>query len=67
MDWLNWYDLITPTNPFAAIFFGIIITLVVVIVIWIETKETKISILTLLVGWATTFVFVAVLYLFGFY
>jgi len=37
MDWLQFYDLLTPTNPYAALFFGIIFTIIVAIVVWFET------------------------------
>lgn len=67
MDWLNWYDLITPTNPSAGIFFGFISSLLVAIVMWIEMKDKKAVFITLLVGWVVTLVVVSFLYLIGFY
>lgn len=67
MDWLNWYDLITPTNPSAGIFFGFIGSLFVAIVMWIEMKEKKAVFITVLIGWSVTLTVVAVLYLIGFY
>lgn len=67
MDWLNWYDLITPTNPVAAIFFGVLFSIIAGIWIWFETRERNASLLALIAGVGASLIVVALLYLFGFY
>jgi hypothetical protein len=67
MSWLNWYDWITPTNPFAALFFGIIFTLIIAFSIWIRTKEKKTVWITLLSGGLTSIIGVIILNVIGFY
>ncbi|MGM8212171.1 hypothetical protein ACLIBH_05165 [Virgibacillus sp. W0430] len=67
MHWLNWNDFITPSNPYAALFFGVVITGLVSIGIWLETKEWKIVFTVLGVGAATSLIVVLLLNITGFY
>ncbi|CAM3983083.1 hypothetical protein D1970_19320 [Mesobacillus zeae] len=41
MSFLNWYDVLTPTTPYAAAFFGIIFTIIMAATVWYKHKETK--------------------------
>jgi len=63
MDWLQFYDLLTPTNPYAALFFGIIFTIIVAIVVWFETKEKKMVLTVFIVCCLVSLAGVTVLYL----
>jgi len=67
MDFLSAHDLITPTNPFAAIFFGIIAIVIVAVVVWFDTKSKKTTGLTLITGLLVVIIGVAILNLFGYY
>lgn len=67
MDWLHWYDFITPTHPFASIFFGVLVSIIAGVWIWAETRETKSSFFALFGGVGTTLMIVVFLYYFGFY
>ncbi|WP_335872603.1 hypothetical protein [Bacillus sp. 2205SS5-2] len=67
MDFLSWYDWITPTNPFASLFFGFIFTVIIGITILIDTKKLRTTMLSLLVGVVVTVCGVALLNLIGFY
>ncbi|WP_409294112.1 hypothetical protein V1498_12805 [Peribacillus sp. SCS-26] len=61
MDFLSWYDWITPTNPFASIFFGIIFTIIGGITVWVNTKRLRTVLLTAITGIAVTGIGVAIL------
>ncbi|TXC93050.1 hypothetical protein FS935_02320 [Metabacillus litoralis] len=67
MDFLSWYDWITPTNPFASIFFGIIFTIIGGITVWVNTKRLKTVLVTAITGIAVTGIGVAILNTIGFY
>lgn len=67
MDWLNWYDWVTPTNPFASIFFGILISVIVAFGLWFETREKKTVIFALCSGTIATVVFLVILSSVGYY
>lgn len=67
MDFLNWYDWITPTNPYASIFFGVIFTIIIAFVVWFDTKVIKTTLITFLSGLAVTVIGVIILNLIGFY
>lgn len=67
MDFLNWYDWITPTNPYASIFFGVIFTIIIAFVVWFDTKEIKTTLITFLSGLGVTVIGVIILNLIGFY
>jgi hypothetical protein len=67
MDFLSWYDWITPTNPFASIFFGIIFTIIGGITVWVNTKRLKTVLVTAITGIAVTGIGVAILNAIGFY
>ncbi|WP_345239452.1 hypothetical protein [Pontibacillus salipaludis] len=67
MDFLNWYDWITPTNPQASLFLGIIITLVIGLFVWFETKKRSTVVLTIVTGVTVTSLGVFFLRWFGFY
>ncbi|OZU89656.1 hypothetical protein CIL03_00505 [Virgibacillus indicus] len=67
MDFINWYDWIQPTNPFASIFFGIISTLIITLVVWFETKGIKSTGIVFLAGLGVTIIGVILLNLIGYY
>ncbi|RFU61193.1 hypothetical protein [Bacillus sp. V59.32b] len=67
MDWLNWYDWITPTNPFASVFFGILLSIIVAFSLWFETRERRTQLIALFTGTLASVIFVAILTSFGFY
>lgn len=67
MDFINWYDWIQPTNPFASIFFGIIFTLIITLVVWFETKGIKSTGIVFLAGLGVTIIGVILLNLIGYY
>lgn len=41
MDFLSWYDWLTPTNPMASIFFGLIFTVIVGVTVWWDTRKMR--------------------------
>jgi hypothetical protein len=67
MDFLAWYDWITPTNPFASIFFGILFTIITGITVWVNTKQLRTVLVTTIIGLAATGIGVAILHVTGFY
>jgi xanthine/uracil permease len=67
MDFLNWYDWITPTNTFAALLFGVLFTIILGITVWIETRRLKTVLVTTVTGVIITGIGVAVLNAIGFY
>jgi hypothetical protein len=67
MDFLNWYDWITPTNPFASIFFGIIFTVIVSFTVWVDTKKSRTVGIAAITGVTVTLIGVFVLNVIGFY
>ncbi|MCA1058786.1 hypothetical protein LCL96_07565 [Rossellomorea aquimaris] len=67
MSWLNWHDLLAPTNPYAAFLFGIIVTIVIALSIWFETKKRRTILIVLLSGVMTTILGVGLLTVIGFY
>ena len=67
MGFLNWYDWITPTNPYASIFFGVIFTLIIALIIWFDTKEIRISVIALSTGIGVVLIGVFILNLIGYY
>lgn len=64
---INVHDFIVPTSPLAALIFGSIITIIVSVVVYIETKELKVALYTTLIAIAVMAILVFVLYQFGFY
>ncbi len=67
MKWLDWNDFLAPSNPYVAMFFGIMITLVVTISIWHETKQKRIVFIAVVSGVLTTVIGVGFLTMIGFY
>ncbi len=67
MDFLSWYDWITPTNPFASLFFGFIFTLIIGMTVWIDTKKLRTTTLAIVSGGAVTICGVTLLNLAGYY
>lgn len=67
MDFLKWYDWLGPTNSSAAIFFGIIITLIVSLTVWFDSKKLRTAGIAALTGICVTLVGVFVLNAVGFY
>ncbi|WP_411954471.1 hypothetical protein ACKXGF_00970 [Alkalibacillus sp. S2W] len=67
MNFINWYDWISPTHPFASIFFGLLFTLFMGIMGWIETKDAKTTFVLVLTGTLVTLIGVTILTWLGFY
>ena len=67
MGFLKWYDWMTPTNPYASIFFGVIFTLVIALTIWFDTKEIRTSVIALSTGIGVVLIGVFILNLIGYY
>ncbi|WP_307336310.1 hypothetical protein [Metabacillus malikii] len=67
MDFLNWYDWIQPTNPYASLLFGVIFTIIIGFVIWLDKKHVKTVSVAVAAGLSVTFIGVAVLNWVGFY
>ncbi|WP_335871818.1 hypothetical protein [Bacillus sp. 2205SS5-2] len=67
MDFLNWYDWIAPTTPYASIFFGLIFSVVGATAVWFNTKKWKTTSIAMTAGLAVTFIGVFLLNLIGFY
>lgn len=67
MDFLSWYDWITPTNPFASLFFGFIFTVIVGSTVWIDTKKLRTTTLAMTVGVVVTICGVTLLNFIGYY
>ncbi len=67
MDFLSWYDWITPTNPLASLFFGILFTIILGITVWLDTKQLRTVFVTAITGIAVTGIGVVILNAIGFY
>lgn len=67
MDFVNWYDWITPTNPFASLLFGVLFTIILGITVWVETRQLKTFLITTITGIIITGIGVAVLNAIGYY
>lgn len=67
MSWLNWNDLLAPSTPYASVFFGLILTLVVAFSIWYETKQKRILFIAIVTGGLTTVIGVGLLTMIGYY
>ncbi|SEN05609.1 hypothetical protein SAMN05192533_108185 [Mesobacillus persicus] len=67
MGFLNWYDWIQPTNPFASIFFGLIFSIIITLVVWFDTKEAKTCGVVLVTGIGVSIIGVVVLNTIGYY
>lgn len=67
MTLIHWYDWITPTNPYAAIFFGIIFTMIAVNTVWLDTKKSRNTVIAGITGLGVTMAGVWILNLIGFY
>lgn len=50
MDAVNWYDWISPSNPYLAIVLGLIIVLTVIVFVWIEERDLKTVLYVFLAG-----------------
>jgi hypothetical protein len=67
MDFLSLNDWITPTNPYASLFFGLLFTILVGGVVWIDTRKLRTLLVVLLTGSIVSIVGVLVLHVVGFY
>lgn len=68
MDFLHWYDWITPTNPYAAVFLSMILILGVAVIVWFEDRENfKTPILIIITGFIFSMIGVMFLHSIGFY
>ncbi|OLN22202.1 hypothetical protein BTO30_10660 [Domibacillus antri] len=67
MDFLHGYDFITPTSPAAAIFFGLLMSVMTAFLAYHEVKDKKVTVMALGTGVAVTFTGTALLKAIGFY
>ncbi|RFB18294.1 hypothetical protein DZB84_05105 [Bacillus sp. HNG] len=67
MDFLSVNDWITPTNPYASLFFGWLFTIVVGVVVWLHTRKIKTLLIVLFTGSIVSIVGVIILKVVGFY
>lgn len=67
MSWLNIHDFIVPTNPQAALFFGIIFVVIVSIFVWFDTRKVKLTIFSCLFASFIVVLLVGFLYMIGYY
>jgi hypothetical protein len=67
VNWLSSSDFLAPTNPYAALLFGLIFTAIVSTTIWVDTKQKRIILVAVISGVVTTFAGVGILNLIGFY
>lgn len=67
MDFLSWYDWITPTNPLASLFFGILFTIILGITVWVDTKQLRTVFVIAITGIAVTGIGVIILNAIGCY
>ncbi|SDY29268.1 hypothetical protein SAMN05421736_101880 [Evansella caseinilytica] len=64
---LHWYDWITPTTPYASVFFGFLFTSLIAAVIWLETKNIKQTAMAAATGLLVSLAGGMLLSAFGFY
>jgi hypothetical protein len=67
MDFLNWYDWIQPTNPYASMLFGLLFSIIITFVVWFDTKEIRTSGIVFGTGVGVTIIGVLILSTIGFY
>ncbi|WP_188207109.1 hypothetical protein [Alkalibacillus aidingensis] len=67
MDWLNWYDWITPTNVNAAIVIGLIVVALILVFVWFQIKKIKVIFSLLITGTVTVVALALLLNWIGFY
>ncbi|GEN52320.1 hypothetical protein HFA01_05820 [Halobacillus faecis] len=67
MNLISWFDWITPTNPFASFFFGILFTIILGFTVWVETRNFKTVLITTSTGIVVTAIGVSLLNLIGYY
>lgn len=67
MDFLHWYDFVTPTSSHASIFLGIVFSFLAAFGIGLQTKTVKWTAAALITGIIFTFISVGILYNVGYY
>lgn len=67
LNWLQPYDMLAPINPYAALFFGIVISIIVGVIVWYDTKQKKSALVALVAGCFTSLLGVCSLVVIGFY
>ncbi|WP_101842725.1 hypothetical protein [Halobacillus sp. Marseille-P3879] len=67
MNFISWFDWITPTNPVASLFFGVLFTIILGLTVWMETRDFKTVLVTTITGIVITSIGVAILNGIGFY
>lgn len=67
MDWLSINDFIIPTNPLAALFFGIAFAVVIGLYVWFDQRQFKVAVFSSLFAIVVVAVLVGILYIFGYY
>jgi len=67
MDFLSWYDWITPTNPYAALLLGLIFIFILAFIIWFQTKSWRTLFISLTTGILVVLLEVAILTSIGWY
>ena len=67
MNFLSWYDWITPTNPYAALLLGLIFIALLAFIIWFQTKSWSTFFISLTTGVLVVLLGVAILTSIGWY
>jgi len=67
MDWLSVNDLLIPTNPLAALFFGVAFAIVIGFYVWYDQRQLKVAVFSSLFAAVVVVVLVGILYIFGYY
>ncbi|MEH7383534.1 hypothetical protein V7138_23955 [Bacillus sp. JJ1533] len=67
MDFLSVNDWINPSNPYASLFFGFLVTMVVGVVVWLDTRRFNTLLIVLVTGSIVSIVGVIILQAVGYY
>ncbi|APH06360.1 hypothetical protein [Bacillus weihaiensis] len=67
MNFLSWFDWITPTSQIASLFFGALFTLILVVTVWLDTRKVRTVLVTFVTGIAVSIIGVLILSAFGYY
>ncbi|GEL77838.1 hypothetical protein [Tenuibacillus multivorans] len=63
----NWYDWITPTTPMAAIITGIVFSILIALLVWMEQREWRASLAFTGMGAGVTILVTGVLEMIGYF
>ena len=67
MNFLSWYDWITPTNPYAALLLGLLFIVLLAVIIWFQTKSWSTLLISLTTGVLVVLIGVVILNSIGWY